>query len=88
MEDLSERAWRSVEPYAQQKSTGGRRSRSGPASSTAVASCIGKAEAVAQLVMREVLMWSPEWREEGRRRRSSAGETPREEQREKVACHV
>jgi hypothetical protein len=53
MEDLSGRAWRSVEPYAQQKSTGGSRSRSGPASSAAVASCIAKAEAVAELDMVE-----------------------------------
>jgi hypothetical protein len=45
MEDASRRAWRSVEPYAQQKSTGGRRSRSGPASSSA---CISRVEAVAE----------------------------------------
>ena len=36
MEVPSGRAWRRVEPYAQQKSTGGRRSRSGPASSSAL----------------------------------------------------
>jgi hypothetical protein len=45
MEDASGRARRSVEPYAQQKSTGGRRSRSGPASAAA---CISRVEAVAE----------------------------------------